>query len=265
MTPGRTKAKDERGRSRGSQPSFQERRQEIIDLAAHLFARNGYAATGVAELCEVTGLGRGGLYHYIGSKEELLVEIHEQVMGPLLERSHRVYELDARPELRLRLVSEVLLASIVERLDHVWVFLDEYRALSGEHLERFRERRREFEAVVQRLIEEGVERGDFATNDIRIATLAFLGLHNFTYQWIRPTGSPGIRELSRAYCDIFFAGISAADGVLSRDDEDELERLRREIGLDGPLEIQPSWRDGDLDTVLAKVRAAVGKSPAEAS
>jgi len=39
---------------------------KIIDTATELFARQGYYATGVAELGRAVGLGSGALYHYIG-------------------------------------------------------------------------------------------------------------------------------------------------------------------------------------------------------
>ncbi|HEX4247960.1 MAG TPA: helix-turn-helix domain-containing protein, partial [Pseudonocardia sp.] len=48
---------------------------KIIAVATELFARQGYHATGVAELGRAVGLGAGALYHHIGSKEELLLTI----------------------------------------------------------------------------------------------------------------------------------------------------------------------------------------------
>ncbi|MEV0738756.1 TetR/AcrR family transcriptional regulator [Streptomyces sp. NPDC050549] len=48
-------------RSPGHGPDFETRRQEIIDKAAALFVKKGYAATGIAEVGDVAGLGRGAL------------------------------------------------------------------------------------------------------------------------------------------------------------------------------------------------------------
>ena len=39
------------------------------------FARDGYAATGIRQLAEEAGLTSAALYHYMGSKEDLLVAI----------------------------------------------------------------------------------------------------------------------------------------------------------------------------------------------
>lgn len=209
-----------RKQRRGPRASYEARREEIIDLAASLFAKNGFAATGVAEISDAVGLGKGGLYYYIGSKDALLVEIHDRVMEPLLERAHRIAETDTSPLVRLRLISEVLLGIIAERLDHVWVFLHEHRSLQDDLLERFRGRRREFEDIVTGLLEQGVAEGTFATDDTRITTLAFLGMHNMTYQWYRPEGRMSPRDLSAQYCRIFFGGIGgtvdSTDGDVAR-------------------------------------------------
>ena len=66
-----TAATDEPRRSE----KWKARRDVIIDTSAPVFARQGYHATGIAELCTVNGLGKGAFYHYIESKEELLAAI----------------------------------------------------------------------------------------------------------------------------------------------------------------------------------------------
>ena len=51
-----------------------------------MFARRGYHATGITELCVANDLGKGALYHYIGSKEGLLAAIHDRVMDEVMAR-----------------------------------------------------------------------------------------------------------------------------------------------------------------------------------
>src|SRR4051794_15573352 len=51
---------------------YTRRQQEVVEVAAALFARRGFQATTMDELSDATGLQSGGLYHYIGSKQRLL-------------------------------------------------------------------------------------------------------------------------------------------------------------------------------------------------
>ena len=79
------------GDSRRS-PNWQARRQAIIDTSARVFARRGLPRHGHHRaLRRANDLGKGALYHYIGSKEELLAAIHDRVMDEVMvgRRSRR--------------------------------------------------------------------------------------------------------------------------------------------------------------------------------
>jgi AcrR family transcriptional regulator len=190
----------------GHGPGYEVKRQEIIDLAADLFAKQGYAATGIAEIGKGAGLAKGALYYYIGSKENLLVEIQDRVLGPLLRAARRIATLEEEPVLRLRLLSEVLLGIILERLDHIWVYEHDYRHLRGANRARLLRQRREFERIVQDLLVAAMESGVFRKMDPRLAMLQFLNLHNHTYQWARPGGDWNAEFLSKEYCATLIAG-----------------------------------------------------------
>jgi hypothetical protein len=79
----------------GDGSRWERRRQEIVDTAATLFARKGYNGTGVVEICDAVGLGKGSLYYYIESKENLLTLIHDRVMAEVLESGDSVVSLEA--------------------------------------------------------------------------------------------------------------------------------------------------------------------------
>jgi AcrR family transcriptional regulator len=190
---------------------FVARRNEIIDLSARLFAANGYAATGIREIGDAAELARGALYYYIDSKESLLSEIHNRVMDPLLGQARRIVALNASATARLRLISEVLLTQIIEHPDHVWVFLHEYRSLTGERHSTFKRKRDEFEKLIFDVLTVGVEAKEFLIADVRLTMLAFLGMHNYTYQWAHGSSGLDPAKLSRLYCDTFFRGIAVRE------------------------------------------------------
>ncbi|MEU4667351.1 TetR/AcrR family transcriptional regulator [Amycolatopsis sp. NPDC023774] len=190
----------------GHGPGYEVKRQEIIDQAAALFAKQGYAATGIAEIGQVAGLAKGALYYYIGSKENLLVEIQDRVLRPLLTAARRIATLDEDPVLRLRLLSETLLDIILARLDHIWVYEHDYRHLRGANRARLLRQRREFERIVLDLLTAAMASGAFRRLDPRLAMLQFLNLHNHTYQWARPGGPWDAAFLSREYCATLISG-----------------------------------------------------------
>ena len=137
------------------------RRDEIVETSAHVFAQRGYHATGLSDLCEATGLGKGALYHYIGSKEELLAAIHDRVMDEVMLGADRVVEAGGSPSQQLAMLGEELLDVIHRYPDHVWVFLHEFPALTAERADQFRTRQREYERRIKAVLQAGIDSGKF--------------------------------------------------------------------------------------------------------
>ncbi len=192
---------------------WQARREAIVDTSARVFAQQGYHATSLTELCEANGLGKGALYHYIRSKEELLAAIHDRVMDEVMTGADRVAATGGSPSEQLRLLGDELLDVIHRYPDHVWVFLHEFPALTGERAEQFRARRREYERRVEAVLRAGIETGEFRDVDARLTALAWLGMHNYTYLWLKPGGRLSARDVARPFADVFIRGIGRAQGA----------------------------------------------------
>jgi AcrR family transcriptional regulator len=190
-------------------PKWHRRREEIIDLSASVMAKRGFHATSTTELCEANELGKGALYYYIGSKEELLAAIHDRVMDEVLAGAERVLSTEATPTELLTDLGVALIEVISRYPDHVWVFLHEFPALTGENATQFRASRRRYEAVVEQVLRDGIEVGEFRPLDARLTARAWLGMHNYTYLWLRPDGPLGADELAAGYADVFLNGVTA--------------------------------------------------------
>src|ERR1044072_692841 len=65
------------GRGRGA--TKKERDDEVLDAAARVFARRGYADASVQDVADELGILKGSLYHYIKMKEDLLFWLLEAV------------------------------------------------------------------------------------------------------------------------------------------------------------------------------------------
>jgi AcrR family transcriptional regulator len=163
----------------------------------------------MTELCDAVGLGRGNLYYYIGSKEQLLGWIHDRVMDELLNSAtETLAQSSSDPANRLRALGADLLRIIAAFPDHVWVFLHEWPALSGDNATEFRRKRHEYEDLVEGILREGVAEGTFEIADVKLTVLAWLGLHNYTYQWFRQSGRLDPQAIADAYHTLFMTGIA---------------------------------------------------------
>jgi len=77
------------GRSRASARGALKREQ-ILDAAAKVLARRGYAATTLAEIAEEVGsAGAGSLYYHFESREQLIEELLRRGVAVAFEESRR--------------------------------------------------------------------------------------------------------------------------------------------------------------------------------
>jgi AcrR family transcriptional regulator len=58
----------------------EERRREIIEAARRCFLQNGFHQTTTDEICREASITPGGLYHYFGSKDELIAAVIEDAL-----------------------------------------------------------------------------------------------------------------------------------------------------------------------------------------
>jgi TetR/AcrR family transcriptional regulator, cholesterol catabolism regulator len=195
--------------ARPTRPALRERydrrRQEMVFAAAREFARRGYDSTTMQDLAASMGLATGAVYHYFGSKEQLLIEICDQLMEPLLSRARELMRSDVPPEEKLRALLRMWVANVVRYRDHMLVFQQERHAIEvGAQWRQVRDSRKSFERLVgQALAQVGAGAGP--GGDGRLALMALLGMVNHTAQWYRPRGRLTPEEIADGYLELMTA------------------------------------------------------------
>lgn len=171
--------------------------------AARLFAERGYQATSMSDLTEATGLAAGGLYHYIGSKEELLFRVCDQLMEPLLARAREVAENGEGAEVRLHELMRVWIEHIATHRHHMLVFQQERQAIERRpQWRRVRRQRKEFERILDRVLADGEEEGSMSFGDRGLVLRGVLGMVNGTAGWMRPNGRLSPSEIADGYYEL---------------------------------------------------------------
>ncbi|PXY30012.1 TetR/AcrR family transcriptional regulator [Prauserella sp. PE36] len=192
-----------------STTTYAGNRERIVGIAAELFARNSYHGTGIAELSKAAGLGRGALYHYIGSKETLLYEISKTQVDRMNAHAEALLGSGLETEDLLRGMAKGLLCNIAEHRSEWAVFFREYTALTGENRDRVVAARERYEGYWRQALDRGVADGVLRPVP-RLLVKGILGMLNYTYLWFEPDGEVGTDELADAFLDALLDGIRTA-------------------------------------------------------
>jgi AcrR family transcriptional regulator len=182
---------------------YDRRQEEVVAAAARVFADRGFHATSIGDLAEATGLTAGGLYHYIGSKDALLVRICDQLMEPLLACADEIVAEGGTGEEQLRRLVREWTSHVERNRDHLLVFNQERHVLErGSQWRQVRRQRKAFEELLADVFARGAEDGTLRFRDPGLALRALLGMVNHTAQWFRPGGRLTAEQVADGYLEL---------------------------------------------------------------
>ncbi len=180
----------------------------VRDAAIELFAERGFHGTGIRDLAERAGLSSASLYHYMGTKEDLLVSIMTESLERLLKAGERLPEAD--PSSRITgLVELHVLTHALRRLE-TRVVDDEMRALSPDRRTTVVALRDRYEGLWQDAIDSGCADGSFHVRAPKVARLALLEMCGGIARWYTPDGPIVLEDLALRYAEMALGVLGAA-------------------------------------------------------
>lgn len=186
------------------------RRDELLTIAADLFATGGYASTTVRDIADAAGILSGSLYHHFSSKEEMA----DAILSGFLEEVLAQYDeiVAAREPVRetfAALVSATLLA-MDRHQSAVVIYQNDGRQLAA--LERFaylRDAGGRFEAAWTEVLQRGIDEGEFRRSlDVRLAYRLIRAALWTVASWYRSGGEYSASEIADHYVSMLLDGIA---------------------------------------------------------
>lgn len=186
-------------------------REIIIQSAIELFGEKGYHATSVKEICAKSNVSIGALFHYFPNKAELLFQIHDKFIDIHLEHVERVFSReDMGYHDKLRELILDLVQLIADFKPDVVVFLQEYKYVTEDNLAVIKSKRDKSEGIFKKVIEQGIENGDFKKDlNVDITVKAVFGICDWTHRWMNPGGRLTPREIGLVFWKILLEGLQA--------------------------------------------------------
>lgn len=187
-----------------------ERRRELLDTAAEVFAAQGYNATTVRKIADAAGMLAGSLYYHFDSKESMLDEILSTFLTELWEGYDAVLAAGLGP----RETIEALVTESFREIDRhraaVAIYQKESRHLSAQpRFHYLAQSQEKFEKAWLGTLERGVAAEVFRADlDVRLTYRFVRDTVWVAASWYRPGGQHSPDEIARQYLSMVLDGIA---------------------------------------------------------
>jgi AcrR family transcriptional regulator len=169
--------------------------EEILFAAGRLFAQKGFAGTSTREIAEAAGLQQPSLFHYFGSKEEILRALSERALIRPLDALEAISAGPGRASAKLFLIISFHVRHLCSEPFDLTGVIGSMTVLPRKRFRSWYEGVDRYTHGLRALIEQGTEAGDFMRTDATTATMAILGMVNWTIRWYDRRGRLSSAEL----------------------------------------------------------------------
>jgi len=157
-------------------------------VATDKFGQHGYQATTLDEIAAAAGISRAAFYLYFPSKEELLRRMYKQVIDTVQAAIERIVAEDLPVPEKLRRIIRHQVHYMVANIPLTQVFFSEIFSLPPELGRWVKLANRTFGEVIERVVNEGVQKGELMPVHPKRFTYALMGMCNWMHRWYRPGG-----------------------------------------------------------------------------
>jgi AcrR family transcriptional regulator len=187
------------------------RRDELLELAATMFAERGLRATTVRDIADAAGILSGSLYHHFSSKEEIVDEVLRGFLDWLFDRYQQIIDTEPNPLARLKGLFMASFDAIEHHHAEVVIYQDEAKRLSGQprfdYVEELNRRQRKMWVEV---LTEGIDQGYFRPDvDVDVVYRFIRDTTWVSVRWYQPGGPLTAQQVGQQYLSIVLGGISA--------------------------------------------------------
>ncbi len=188
-----------------------EKRRLILRAAITVFARSGYHTSRVSDVAKEAGVAYGLIYHYFGSKEDLLEQIFRRTWSLMLQAVEEVERTDTPAREQLAGVARIVLGAWQVDPDLVRVLVREV-ARSPQLGREVDEIAHAF-AALERIVVRGQERGELRPGiDPKLAAWVLYGaLEEILTGWVfdrLPAAADDVERAERTVVELLTDGLA---------------------------------------------------------
>jgi len=171
----------------------------ILEKAGELFWDRGYDNTSIRQIAGACGFQSSNIYYYFHNKEHILFELMSKEVSQLV-RSIKHLEKDGSGSCVDRLRSLIKIhcdLTLKNRKSSLRLLPDvELKRLSPRHRASVMQRRDAYDRILRKIIRSGIDRGEFAQIDEKLADFCIASVIVRSRIWFSPEGEYSVDEIA---------------------------------------------------------------------
>jgi AcrR family transcriptional regulator len=179
---------------------------EILSSAVSLFAERGFRAVTIDDIASNLGYTKSVVYYYFKSKNEILWQIFTRIYDTYFEMISSISATDLPPEEALRKIIIGHAMNVMERREWTAIYFREESELDEKQRKLMLNRKREYDATIEKVYQAGVEKGAFRDIPPHVAVTGILGMCNWLYTWYSDKGPITATEIAEYYVSMLTKG-----------------------------------------------------------
>jgi AcrR family transcriptional regulator len=163
---------------------MEDTKEIIIKTAKQMFGKYGMKKTTVGEIAKQARLGKGTIYHYFETKEDILETVVREDLGSLKNEIEEAIKKETSPDKKLR-------AYILTRMKVMNRFANLFSTFKKEYIEYYASVQKIYSnysdnevATIRGILKEGVDKNLFNIKDIDLVVFTLtVNMKTMEYYW----------------------------------------------------------------------------------
>ncbi|KAA3609336.1 MAG: TetR/AcrR family transcriptional regulator [Calditrichaeota bacterium] len=192
------------------------KKRALLRASMKVFARKGFAKAKMIDIANEAGIGKGTIYEYFRSKDQIFIDAFHFFIGDLEAEYDKILSSPKGPIEKFEEIIDTTIDGFLAAGDFGGILMDfwaegirNHQQIEMEHIFNLKEVYQKYREIIAEVIEDGIRIGKFREIDAKLSAAILIGcLDGLLLQSIMDPKMIDLRKAARVCANIFISGLA---------------------------------------------------------
>ncbi|MGO4567991.1 TetR/AcrR family transcriptional regulator [Rhizobium sp. 2YAF20] len=180
--------------------------EEILIVAAKLFAERGFRAVTIDDIATSLGYTKSVIYYYFKNKNEVLWTLFNRIHDASFQDLSEIVASGLPTDKLMSAMIRKHTLNVMERTAWTAIYFRDEAELSDTQQKMVIGRKKKYEDMFRMVYEAGVSEGLFKNVSAHLAISGMIGMTNWIHVWYKPNGKMTTEQIADHYVSVLADG-----------------------------------------------------------